>query len=114
MLDLVDMKSNEKAPEQNTSEKATEKASEKAGERKRDEQREGGPRYGGEAWDVADERGENRYGHARNDDAEPSELAKQDPDVARADENVESSGEQAGIGRGEKPRKPKAREKSGR
>jgi hypothetical protein len=80
-----------------------------AGERKRDEEREGGPRYGGEAWEVADERGDNRFGHARNDDAEPSELVKTDPDIAEADENVESGGEQAGFGRGEKPRKPKAR-----
>src|SRR5207237_5366760 len=54
-------------------------------ERARDEAREGGgPRYGGEAWEVADERGENRFGHARNDDADPSELA---PGQAENDDN---------------------------
>jgi hypothetical protein len=101
LLLLVDMKSNEKTDQNNQ---------QRAGERKRDEERdEGGPRYGGEAWKVADERGDDRYGHARNDDAEPSELVKADPDVEDADGSVESSGEQAGIGRGEKPRKPKAR-----
>lgn len=105
-------------------------------ERARDEQREeGGPRYGGEAWKVADERGEDRYGKARNDDANPLELVKpgqQDEDeegqaTAAADvtsgdaqegassdqspASVESGGETAGMGRGEKPRKPKARSK---
>ena len=101
------MKSNDKANDK--AQKNSEQQGVKAGERKRDEEREGGPRYGGEAWEVADERGDNRFGHARNDDAEPSELVKADPDIAEADENIESSGEQAGIGRGEKPRKPKAR-----
>lgn len=101
------MKPNKNEPDQKTEQ--SDPSSEKAGERKRDEQREGGPRYGGEAWEVADERGENRFGHARNDDAEPSELVKQDPDVANADENIESGGEQAGHGRGEKPRKGKQR-----
>lgn len=53
-------------------------------ERARDEQRaEGGPRYGGEAWAVADARGENRFGKARNDDADPLEMVKAgaDPDA---------------------------------
>jgi hypothetical protein len=94
-------------------------------ERHRDEQRtDGGPRYGGEDWKVADERGDNRFGHARNDDADPSELppgegeenddamkvdADMEPD---AEENrpIESSGQQAGMRRGEKPRKDKQRE----
>jgi hypothetical protein len=111
-------------------------------ERARDEQREGGPRYGGEAWEVADERGENRFGHARNDDADPLELVKasqEDQDeayvnppgvapkesanddglptlkdmqnAAEGAPHVESGGEAAGMGRGEKPRKPKARSK---
>lgn len=113
------MKPNDQAPDQKNekNEKNDEKNDQnneqvKAGERKRDEAREGGPRYGGEAWEVADERGDNRFGHARNDDAEPSELVKADPEVAEADENVESSGQQAGIGRGEKPRKPKAASKN--
>lgn len=112
-------------------------------ERARDEQRDGGgPRYGGEAWEVADERGDNRFGHARNDDADPSELVKKgDEDKDESFENppgvapkqsenddgspslgeltnaeapssgAESGGEAAGMGRGEKPRKPKARSK---
>ena len=95
-------------------------------ERHRDEQRtDGGPRYGGEDWKVADERGDNRFGHARNDDADPSELkpgegeegedamrvdAEQGPEPD-ADRAVESSGQQAGMRRGEKPRKDKQREK---
>jgi hypothetical protein len=116
-------------------------------ERARDEQREdGGPRYGGEAWTVADERGDNRFGKARNDDADPLEQMKrgqEDEEVEaqasapaegqdRRDANeeddvtfrdlqnaagseggthVESGGQMAGIGRGEKPRKPKSRAK---
>lgn len=84
-------------------------AAAKPGELHRDMQRDGGPRYGGEGWDVAEERGDDRFGHARNDDADPSELVKRDPDVKRADENVEAGGEQAGMGRGEKPRKGKQR-----
>ena len=97
------------------------------GERARDEQREGGgPRYGGEAWDVADERGDNRFGVARNDDADPSELSKgdrvDDDDAWPGDESAtvsdvdddgkaENGGQQAGFGRGEEPRKPKTRSK---
>jgi hypothetical protein len=96
-------------------------------ERHRDEQRtEGGPRYGGQEWKVADERGDNRFGHARNDDADPSELAPgeaqndddeavraADPDLAEAEQNreIESGGDQAGMRRGEKPRKDKQRER---
>ncbi|MDQ3335871.1 MAG: hypothetical protein M4D80_11945 [Myxococcota bacterium] len=107
-------------------------------ERARDEQREGGgPRYGGEAWDVADERGDRRFGVARNDDSDPSELAKgegaEDDDSWPGDDAVpeksdesddaeetervsavdgaENSGQRAGMGRGEKPQKPKARTK---
>lgn len=99
-----------------------------AGERARDEKREGGgPRYGGEQWEVADERGENRFGVARNDDADPSELAKGEgtdgddswhggdaaPTVSDVEDDgsTESSPQQAGFGRGEEPRKPKSREK---
>jgi hypothetical protein len=96
-------------------------------ERVRDEARkDGGPRYGGGPWGVADERGDNRYGHARNDDADPSELARGeadyaddniptggDPDLAAAEAaaEIESGGQREGFGRGEKPRKPKDREK---
>ncbi len=93
-------------------------------ERHRDEQRtDGGPRYGGEAWKVADERGDNRFGHARNDDADPSELkpgeGEEGDDAMRVDADqpegneahaTESSGQQAGMRRGEKPRKSKDRE----
>jgi len=56
-------------------------------ERARDEQRaEGGPRYGGEAWRVADARGDNRFGKARNDDADPLELMKR----GQEDEDIET------------------------
>lgn len=105
------------------------KTNQPAGERARDEKRDGaGPQYGGEAWKVADERApDERFGHARNDDAEPSELVKAgqgqnddddstvaaDPELADAEQNaeIESGGEQAGMGRGEKPRKSKQRTK---
>lgn len=111
-------------------------------ERARDEQRvSGGPRYGGEDWKVADDRGAARFGKARNDDAEPSEVVRagEDPDAevepghdenlademnaattgemprptiaADDSEVIESGGEMAGMGRGEKPRKPKASSK---
>lgn len=109
-------------------------------ERARDEQREGGgPRYGGGSWEVADERGDRRFGHARNDDSDPSELSKgtgavdddswpgddaspqtdatgESKDVAEstaADDSgeTESGGQRAGMNRGEEPRKAKAREK---
>lgn len=105
--------------------------SDRAGERARDEQREdGGPRYGGEAWEVADERGDQRFGKARNDDADPSELAKgeanvdddqwpgddanpQSAPVSDVEDNgrSESGAQQAGMGRGGEPRKPKNRSK---
>lgn len=92
------------------------------GARARDEKREGGgPRYGGEAWEVADDRGDRRFGVARNDDADPSEMSKGegsvDDDTWPGDEgaatvsDVEDDGraergaEQAGFGRGEQPRK---------
>jgi hypothetical protein len=68
-------------------------ADRRAGERARDEKREGGPRYGGGPWEVADERGEQRYGHARNDDAALTELE----DAAMAKEEVEEEDEEAGV-----------------
>lgn len=76
-------------------------------ERARDEQRGGGPRYGGRSWRVADERRGNRFGHARNDDANPSELV---PSKAEPDRQIEMQGPMAGMGRGEKPRKNKYRQ----
>ncbi|MBA3541303.1 MAG: hypothetical protein H0T79_16955 [Deltaproteobacteria bacterium] len=96
-------------------------------ERARDEQREDrGPTYGGEDWAVADERGDQRFGHARNDDADPLELVKAgqgqndddesptaaDPELGKAEEDaeIESGGQRAGHGRGEEPRKTKDRE----
>ena len=95
-------------------------------ERARDEQRQGGgPRYGGGPWNVADERGDQRFGHARNDDADPAELTRgsgdndddelpsaADPELAQAEANgeIESGGQRSGFGRGEQPRKPKSRE----
>ncbi len=119
--------------------KARQRAAVRPGERARDEQRKGGPRYGGGAWKVADERAGRRFGHARNDDADPSELSKGmhsvDDDewpgddaslrtgasgesaviaerVAAADTGeAESGGQRAGFGRGEKPSKPRARTK---
>jgi hypothetical protein len=98
-------------------------------ERARDEARHGGgPRYGGEPWSVADKRGEQRFGQARNDDADLSELAPgdtmndddelpsaADPDLAAAEttgqdsERIESGGQRAGMGHGEEPRKPASR-----
>jgi hypothetical protein len=96
-------------------------------ERARDESRtDGGPRYAGGRWAVADERGDKRFGHARIDDADPSELAAReaendddespsaaDPELAAAEAagEIESGGQRAGMGRGEKPRKPKSRER---
>ena len=109
-------------------------------ERARDEQRkDGGPRYGGESWEVADERGDRRFGVARNDDSDPSELSKGSSAVdddewpghdasvqtgasgeseeiaaktaANDDGESENGGQRAGFGRGEKPQKPKARSK---
>ena len=93
-------------------------------ERARDERRATKtPRYGGGPWQVADERGSRRFGHARNDDADPSELtpgeAESDDQAApnpagpavsaAAPGKIENSGQRAGMKRGEKPRKVKAR-----
>jgi hypothetical protein len=105
----------------------TTSAADHPGERARDEQRDdAGPQYGGGSWDDADRRGDARFGHARNDDADPSELAPgeaknddndapnaADPELAAAEANaeIESGGQRAGMGRGEKPRKPKSRAK---
>jgi len=148
------MKTNNNEPEEIGKKHPESEPSERNGsERGRDEQRvSGGPRYGGEDWKVADERGDNRFGKARNDDAEPSEVVRagEDPDAdveEGHDENleaeakfaagtvqnramsssssedsddedsdddnevIESGGEMAGMGRGEKPRKPKSRAK---
>jgi len=95
-------------------------------ERERDEGRDdAGPQYGGGSWEQADQRGDARFGHARNDDADPSELA---PAEAESDDDEtpdadapeleseqagegESGGERAGMGRGEQPRKPKSEDK---
>ena len=58
-----------------TSRKATAGANARNGsrpgtERARDEQRDDPtPRYGGGPWSIADERGDARFGHARNDAA---------------------------------------------
>jgi hypothetical protein len=105
-------------------------------ERARDEKRRGGPRYGGGPWEVADERGDRRFGHARNDDADPSELAAHEadaddnastsaadperadadaeaevaPEASEASSEIESSGQRAGMRRGDKPRKLKSEE----
>ena len=101
---------------------------EPAGERKRDEQRTpSGPQYGGEPWSAADRRApDERFGGARNDDAEPLELIRDrgnndddespraaDVDVAVAEStrSIESGGAREGFGRGEKPRKIKQRTK---
>jgi len=112
-------------------------------ERARDEERDdGGPRYGGGKWEVADERGDQRFGRARNDDADPSELtsgkgavdedewpgsdASPQTDATGEDEEVakqtaadddgqsENGGQRAGMGRGEKPAKSRARSKPNR
>ena len=96
-------------------------------ERARDERRpDGGPAYGGGPWEVADERGDRRFGHARNDDADLSESAPRearndddeavnaaDPELAAAEDarEIESGGQRAGMRRGEKPRKPKSMER---
>jgi hypothetical protein len=95
-------------------------------ERHRDEARKGGgPRYGGEGWAVADERGDRRFGHARNDDSNPSELKPgeaenddneavnaTDPDLADAgqEREMESGAQHEGMHRGSKPGKSKDRE----
>lgn len=95
-------------------------------ERARDEQRKaGGPRYGGQPWQAADERGEQRFGHVRNDDANPSELvpasadlgdddSPTDGDAAEAPGELVGSSEHAGMGRGDHPRtaRPRARDQA--
>lgn len=94
-------------------------------ERARDEKREDvGPRYGGGAWQAADERRKLRFGHARNDDADPSELASADADnadgesptgvdpeleAAEASGEIQGSSEHAGMGHGDHPRESKTR-----
>jgi hypothetical protein len=116
-----------KQRDKTTSEEPASPTAHPGSERARDEQRDdAGPQYGGGTWHEADSRGDNRFGHARNDDADPSELSAgeaenddneapnaADPDLAAAEENgeIESGGEREGMGRGEKPRKPKSREK---
>ncbi|HLL22040.1 MAG TPA: hypothetical protein VK427_07910 [Kofleriaceae bacterium] len=121
---------------------ATSEGARPGSERARDEQREGGgPRYGGTDWKVADERGDRRFGVARNDDSDPSELAKgmgsvdddewpgadaslqtgasgESEDVANraaAEDNGEAQngGQQAGMNRGEQPRKMQGRTDNG-
>jgi hypothetical protein len=97
----------------------TAKAQKSGTERARDERREGGPRYGGGAWPVADERGDRRFGHARNDDANPSELAPVDADnddddsptgtdpellAAEVAGAIAGSSVHSGMGRGDHPR----------
>lgn len=93
-------------------------------ERARDEQRPDGPRNGGEPWQAADRRGTDRFGHVRNDDANPSELAPTSADNSDDDspadtdpelETAESTGaivggaEHAGMGRGDHPHESKSR-----
>jgi len=87
-------------------------------ERARDEARRGGgPRYGGGPWETADERGDRRFGHARTDRADAPGLGPSDAGAdsamttAGAADTFESSGQVAGMRRGEKPRKVKARER---
>jgi hypothetical protein len=76
--------------------------SEIAADAKRDDDN---PKYGGKQWDVAEERGEQRFGVARNDDG-GTHLDSTDQVT-----EGESGGERAGMARGEAPRKPKSRTK---
>ncbi len=76
------------------------------------------PKYGGEPWEVAAERGNDRFGKARNDDADRSTLTKGvgndddesgsagDPALQPTEpaEGIESGGERAGMGRRAEPR----------
>jgi hypothetical protein len=117
----------DKTPSREATQTASPASDHPGSERTRDEQRgDAGPQYGGGSWREADRRGDARFGHARNDDADPSELAPReaenddndapnaaDPELAAAEETgeIESGGQHAGMGRGEKPRKPKAQEK---
>jgi hypothetical protein len=91
-------------------------------ERARDEQRDGGPRYGGGPWELADERApDERFGRARNDDSDPSEVeggddaddtspSAADPELARAEAaaEIESGGEREGMRRPTASRGPRA------
>ena len=96
-------------------------------ERTRDDRRPDGPRNGGEPWQAADKRGNERFGHLRNDDANPSELAPaaadnmEDDSPAAADQELaaaEASGaivgsaEHAGMGRGDHPHESTSRGES--
>lgn len=99
-------------------------------ERGRDEQRdEKTARYGGGPWQVADDRGARRFGRARNDDADPSELAPgeadrgddespsaADPELAAAEaaREIVSGGEITGMHRPDKPRKARRSTKPAR
>ncbi len=77
------------------------KTDDKAGsERARDEQRsDAGAQHHGESWKEADDDGVP----ATHDDS--TQVAAED------NGEVESGGQHAGMGRGEKPRKPKSEEK---
>ncbi|HEY4181199.1 MAG TPA: hypothetical protein VGM90_30350 [Kofleriaceae bacterium] len=91
---------------QQNQEAQKQKQSQQAGERKRDEERDdAGAQYGGGSWGVADKRGDKRFGEARNDDADPLEQSKFDPDQRLANGESESGGEREGMGRGDAPRK---------
>lgn len=89
-----------------------EKASKRPpGEVRRDEARAGdGPKYGGEGWASADQRGpDERFGENRADDSDPSVLKPSEADAdaelaAAADGEIEASGVRAGMSRGEPPR----------
>jgi hypothetical protein len=91
-------------------------------ERARDEQRvDAGPQHGGASWRDADRRDDDGIGKPHDVDAEPSKRAAreaaddddEDPELAAAEANgeIESGAQHAGMGRGDKPRKPKSEEK---
>src|SRR5688572_18986520 len=81
-------------------------------ERARDEAREdGGPRAAGGPWEKMDERGDQRFGHTRADDANPLELTQTDEEQELASETTETGGERAGFGNRGEPHKIKEREK---
>jgi hypothetical protein len=70
-------------------------------ERERDAQRnDAGPQYGGEPWDAADRRGDDeRFGHARNDAADPLQASatkppKEPDETADEADDEEEDGEQ--------------------
>ena len=73
---------------------------------------------------MADERGDKRFGHARIDDANPSEVDPAqavtddgsdlaDPEAGKptTSDGAENGGQREVFGRPEKPRKPKGRAK---